>query len=62
MEIANYIKEKAQEMLEQGTMVQLPAQIADGQIYLASAEDESILAHGTIKGADGTEYKLGTKK
>jgi hypothetical protein len=62
MEISNYLKKAAEELLNAETLMQLPAQLAGTEFYLAAAEDESILAHGSIKDAGGTEYKIGTKK
>lgn len=62
MELANYIKKAAENMLKFDTVLALPAKIAETDFYLASAIDETILAHGTIKNADGVEYKIGTKK
>jgi hypothetical protein len=62
MEITNYIKDAAEEILNSGIVAALPAQLAGTQFYLASAEDTTILAHGAIKGPDGTEYKIGTKQ
>lgn len=62
MEIANYIKEAAKQLLEQTEVVQLPAKLAGTEFYLTHAYDETILAHGAITAKDGTEYKIGTKR
>lgn len=62
MEIANYIKEAAKQLLEQTEVVQLPAKLAGTEFYLAHAHDETILAHGAITAKDGAEYKIGTKR
>jgi hypothetical protein len=62
MQIENYLKEAAEKLLNAESAVQLPAQLEDGAFYLASAEDETILAHAAIKDAQGVEYKIGTKK
>ena len=62
MEIADYIKQEAEKMVKHAEHLQLPASIANTYFYLALASDESVLAHGAIKGPNGTEYKIGTKK
>lgn len=62
MELTNYIKKAAEDLLKQETIVQFPARLAETDFFLATASDETILAHGTIKDEGGAEYKIGTKK
>lgn len=62
MELAQYIQKAAEEILKYNTVKELPAQLAETDFYLASADDQTILAHATIKDVSGVEYKIGTRK
>lgn len=61
MEIAEYLIEAANQLLEYEGDSSLPRKLAESEFYLAKANDSSIFAFGVIKFRD-IEYKIGTQK
>jgi hypothetical protein len=61
MEIAQYLTDEAQKILQYEVDVILPQKLANTEYYLAKADDSSVFAFGTVS-YEGTEYKIGTKK
>lgn len=61
MEIAQYLIEAANKLIQYEGDKNLPQALVDTEFYLAKADDDSIFLFGVIS-FDGVEYKIGTKK
>ena len=60
MEISRYLIKAAEDHLKADGAMKLPAQLAGTDFYLASKEDDTVIAHGVIA-HKGIEYKIGIK-
>lgn len=61
MEIAQYLIEAAEKLLQYEGDKSLPQKLVNTEFYLAKADDDSIMAFGVIRFKEA-EYKIGTKK
>lgn len=60
MELAPYLLKTANDILREQGVEGLPKQLAGSAIWLATAQDKSVMAFGVIE-VDGHVYKIGTK-
>lgn len=61
MKISQFILDEAGKMLQYEGVSQLPKQIGNTALFIASADDDSIISYGEIM-FEGVEYKIGPKK
>lgn len=61
MEIAQYLTDAAEKLLQYEGDKSLPQKLAGTEFFLTKADDDSVMAFGVIA-FKGVEYKIGTKK
>ncbi|MDZ4780201.1 MAG: hypothetical protein SGJ19_08115 [Planctomycetia bacterium] len=65
MEVSPYILEEAKQLLARrsGTSAEMPIQLTSApDIYVAEANDDTIMAFGAVRDEHGKSFKIGARR